>query len=184
MASSSASSDSTNPFAVGDYNFSTWRTFFNIAFCKFGLVDHIDGTIDACLMIDDAEWTQIDTCIVSWLYSMLSFNLLSAVIQSHDNAYTAWTAISSQFVNNIVQRAVQPRQAFHTLYQADISITECCGKIKVQVDKLHDVRSPLTNQDLVVNLLSGLNDKFTHCISTISSSRPPMTFLQARSVLL
>ncbi|CAN6218245.1 unnamed protein product [Urochloa humidicola] len=51
---------------LGDSNFSTWRTFFLIAFRKFGVLDHVDGTRFSNLMLDDAEWTQIDTCIVSW----------------------------------------------------------------------------------------------------------------------
>jgi len=38
-------------------------------------------------MIADTEWTQVDSCIVSWLY-------------------TAWTTIGSQFLDNIVQRTV------------------------------------------------------------------------------
>jgi hypothetical protein len=50
---------------LGDSNFGTWRTFFNIAFRKFGLVDHVDGTVDARAMLANAEWTPIDTCIVS-----------------------------------------------------------------------------------------------------------------------
>ncbi|RLM54454.1 hypothetical protein C2845_PM10G06350 [Panicum miliaceum] len=183
MASSSASSDDTNPFAtapvpisvataqlinikshvpvtldLGDSNFGTWRTFFNITFRKFGLMDHVDGTVNAHAMLADAEWTQIDTCIVSWLYTTLSYDLLSAVIHPTDNAYGAWTAIGSQFLDNVVQCTVQARQAFHALHQADMTITEYCGKIKVLSDTLRDVGSPLTNQDLVVNLLSGLND--------------------------
>ncbi|CAO2169742.1 unnamed protein product [Urochloa humidicola] len=65
---------------LGDSNFSTWRTFFLIMFRKFDVLDHVDGTRFSNLMLDDAEWTQIDTCIVSWLYSTLSSDLLSAVI--------------------------------------------------------------------------------------------------------
>lgn len=164
---------------LGDSNFSTWRIFFNIAFRKFGLVDHIDGTVDAHAMLGDAEWTQIDTCIVSWLYSTLSVDLLRAVLQPDDNAYTAWTSIASQFLDNAVQRTMQARQALHALHQADMSITEYCGQLKSLADTLRDVGSPLTDQDLVVNLLSGLNEKFANCVSNIWSSRPPMTFLQA-----
>ncbi|XP_025828611.1 uncharacterized protein LOC112903573 [Panicum hallii] len=209
MALSSTSSDDSNPFAtesvaisaatlqlinikshvpvtldLGDSNFGTWRTFFNIAFRKFGLVDHVDGTIDARAMLADAEWTQIDTCIVSWLNTTLSYDILSAVIQPNDNAYATWTAIGSQFLDNIVQCTVQARQAFHALSQGDMTVTEYCGKIKTLADTLHDVGSPLTDQELVINLLSGMNDKFAHCIPTILASRPPMTFLQAWSFLL
>jgi len=52
---------------LGDSKFGTWRTYFNIAFRKFGLVDHVDGTTDARLMRANAEWSQIDVCIVSAL---------------------------------------------------------------------------------------------------------------------
>lgn len=52
---------------LDDSKFGTWRTYFNIAFRKFGLVDHVDGTTDARLMRANAEWSQIDVCIVSTL---------------------------------------------------------------------------------------------------------------------
>ncbi|CAN6235651.1 unnamed protein product [Urochloa humidicola] len=209
MESSSSSSGDTNPFAVGsvaisaataqlinikshvpvtldlgDSTFGTWRTFFNIAFRKFGLVDHVDGSTDARLMIHDAEWTQIDTCIVSWLYATLSTDLLTAVLQPEDDAYTAWNAICNQFLDNAIQRTALVRQAFHALHQADMSVTKYCGQIKTMANKLRDVGSPLLDQELVIALLSGLNDKFAHCISTISAARPPMKFLQAQSFLL
>lgn len=168
---------------LGNSNFSTWRTFFLIAFRKFGILDHVDGTRLSQLMLDDAEWTQVDTCIVSWLYTTLSPDL-SAVIQPADDAYTAWTAITDQFLDNVVQRTVQARQAFHALSQEDMTITEYCGKIKVLSDTLRDVGAPVSDPDLVVSLLSDLNDKFGNCITNISAARPGMTFRQGRSFLL
>ena len=65
-----------------------------------------------------------------------------------------------------------------------MSITAYCGRLKELADNLRELGSPLSNPDLVVILLSGLNDKFASCISTISASNPPMTFLQAQSFLL
>ena len=100
---------------VGDSNFTIWRTFFNIVFRKFDIEDHIDGTVDSRAMLLDTEWTQIDTCIVSWLYTTLSPELLSAVLQPRDDAYTAWTSIGSQFLDNIVQRTIQLCQRLHAL---------------------------------------------------------------------
>jgi hypothetical protein len=202
--SASSSSSGTNPFAaatavaisaataqlinikshvpvmldLGDSNFGTWRTFFLIAFRKFSVLDHID------LMLDDAEWTQIDTCIVSWLYTTLSSDLLSVVIQPTDDAYTTWTAITDQFLDNVVYRTVQARQQFHGLHQGDMTITTYCGQLKVLTDTLRDIGAPVSDPDLVVSLLSGLNDKFANCVTTISAARPRMTFRQARSFLL
>ena len=82
-----------------------------------------------------------------------------------------------------MQHTVQLRQALHALCQGDLTVTEYCGQLKDLVDKLRDVGAALTDQDLVINLLSGLNDKFAICIPKISDSRLPMTFLQARSFL-
>ncbi|CAN6321064.1 unnamed protein product [Urochloa humidicola] len=208
MASSSSSSGNTNPFAVdpvaisasvaqlinikshvpvtldqADPSFSTWCTFFHIALRKFGLMDHIDGTVDSRLKFDDPEWHQIDSCIVSWLYATLSSDLLSAVIQPDDDAYTAWRSITSLFLDNVVQRATQARQRLHALSQGDLSVGEYCGKIKHIADTLRDVGAPLTDQELVITLLGGLSDKLAHCAPTISTSRPPMRFNDARSFL-
>ena len=74
---------------LGTSNFSTWRSFFNIAFRKFGLLDHVDGTTEARQMCHDHEWMQIDTCIISWLYTTLSTDLLNAVVQPDHDALSA-----------------------------------------------------------------------------------------------
>ena len=112
---------------VGDSNFTIWRTFFNIVFRKFGIKDHVDGTVDARAMLLNTEWTQIDTCIASWLYTMLFAELLSTVVQPHDNTYTVWTSIGSQFLDNIVQRTIQLWQALHALCQGDLMVIEYCN---------------------------------------------------------
>jgi hypothetical protein len=48
-------------------NFRQWRSFIEVTIKKFGLLDHIDGSVDAAAMFGDAEWLQVDACIVSWL---------------------------------------------------------------------------------------------------------------------
>lgn len=53
-------------------NFRQWRSYFELTFHKFGLLDHIDGTVDAAAKFDDPEWLQVDACIVSWLYNTIS----------------------------------------------------------------------------------------------------------------
>ncbi|CAN6237759.1 unnamed protein product [Urochloa humidicola] len=50
-------------------NYTQWSVFLDNTLLKFGLIDHVDGTVDARLRLHDAEWTQIDHCVVSWLYS-------------------------------------------------------------------------------------------------------------------
>jgi hypothetical protein len=49
-----------------------WCSFFELKFKKFGLINHVDGTVDTAAMIDNPEWIQINSYIVSWLYSTMS----------------------------------------------------------------------------------------------------------------
>ena len=154
MATPPSSSDNSNPFAVGldpapppastlvllnirshvpvvlnadEGNFRQWRNFFELTLQKFGLYSHIDGTIDAAAMIDNPEWLQIDSCIVSWLYSNVSKEIWSDVNKTGATAYSAWTAIAGQFLDHSLQRAVYIQQEFHSLYQGDMNISEYCG---------------------------------------------------------
>jgi hypothetical protein len=47
-----------------DGNFRQWRSFFELTFKKLGLVNNIDGSVDAAAMIDDPEWLQVDTALL------------------------------------------------------------------------------------------------------------------------
>jgi hypothetical protein len=64
---------------MDESNFCQWRTFFDLTFKKFGLTNHIDGTLDAILMQDGVKWLQIYSCIASWLYTTVSKDIMDAV---------------------------------------------------------------------------------------------------------
>lgn len=51
-------------------------------------------------------------------------------------------------------------------------------------NNLRDVGQPVSEPNQVLNLLRGLNPKYRHAISAITSCQPPHTFLSARSHLL
>jgi hypothetical protein len=65
------------------------RTFLDLTFKKFGLTNHIDGSIDAILMQDEVEWLQIDSCITSWLYTTVSKDIMDAVYHPQQSAFSA-----------------------------------------------------------------------------------------------
>jgi hypothetical protein len=60
----------------GDTMFSAWSAFFDANLHKFGLIDHVDGTVNAQNMWHNTEWMQIDQCIVSWLYTSITSGLM------------------------------------------------------------------------------------------------------------
>ena len=163
--------------SADDGNFRQWRSFFDLAIKKFGLVNHIDGTVDAAAMIDDPEWFQIDSCIVSWLYTAMSKEIWSDVNKPGATAYSAWTSITGQFLDNSLQRAVYAQQEFHSLFQGDMNISEYCGRLKRLADTLYDCGAAVSDPALVINTLRGLNNKFSQAIAVLSTMTPPPTFL-------
>jgi hypothetical protein len=70
-----------------DYGDSTWSTFFDAIFCKFGLLDHVDGSVDVQTMWHNVKWLQIDQAIVSWLYTSITPNLMQMVQAPNRTAY-------------------------------------------------------------------------------------------------
>ncbi|XP_066372714.1 uncharacterized protein [Miscanthus floridulus] len=165
-------------------NFRQWRSFTELAIKKFGLFDHIDGTVDAAAMIDDPEWLQVDACVVSWLYNTISKEIWNDVNRPNASAHSVWLAITGQFLDNSLQRAVYAQQEFHSLFQGDMGIAEYCGKLKRLADTLYDCGAAVSDPALVINTLRGLNNKFSQAIAVLSTMKPPPTFLYTKSYLL
>lgn len=165
-------------------NFRQWRSFMEVTLKKFGLLNHIDGSVDAAAMFDDPEWLQVDACIVSWLYTTISKEIWNDVNRPNATAYTLWRAITGQFLDNSLQRAVYAQQEFHSLFQGDMSIAEYCGNLKRLADTLYDCGAAVSDPALVINTLRGLNNKFSQAIAVLSVMNPPPTFLYTKSYLL
>jgi len=165
-------------------NFRQWRSFIELTIKKFRLLDHIDGTVDAAAMIDDAEWLQVDACVVSWLYTTVCKEIWNDVNCPNATAFSVWNAIIGQFLDNSLQRAVYAQQEFHSLFQGDMGVAEYCGKLKRLADQLYDCGAAVSDTALVINTLRGLNNKFSQAIAVLSTMTPPPTFLYTKSYLL
>jgi hypothetical protein len=109
---------------------------------------------------------------------------MDAVYKPRNSAYGVWISICGLFLDNNLQRAVYAQQEFHSLYQGGMSIFEYCGHLKRLADTLYDVGAAVTDQNLVINTLRGLNPSFSQAIIVLGAQRPPPTFLFVRSYLL
>ncbi|XP_062217619.1 uncharacterized protein LOC133917779 [Phragmites australis] len=98
--------------------------------------------------------------------------------------YVIWSAIVDLFRDHQLHRAVYLEAEFRSLYQGDLSITDYTAKLKELADTLRDLGQPVSEPSQVLNMLRGLNGKYRHTISAITSRQPPHTFLSARSFLL
>nr|XP_034601191.1 putative lysozyme-like protein [Setaria viridis] len=68
--------------------------------------------------------------------------------------------------------------------QGDSSIAEYCSRMKTLADTLHNVGHPVQDSQLVLNLLLGLNPRFSNTSNDIANSTASFpSFTQARDML-
>jgi hypothetical protein len=64
----------------------------------------------------------IDHCVVRWLYTTVSPELLDVIMQPEDTALTMWTALQELFRDNQLARAVFIDPEYRALVQGDMTV--------------------------------------------------------------
>ena len=164
-------------------NYPEWRCFFDSVVGKFGLHSHLAAAPTAADRADP-DWVMIDQCLVNWMYNTISRDVLRIVRVPGATAFTIWAAIVDLFRDHQMHRAVYLEAEYRSLYQGDLNITDYTAKLKELSDALRDLGHTVSEPSQVLNMLRGLNGKYRHTISAITSKQPPHTFLSARSFLL
>ncbi|XP_044394502.1 vacuolar protein sorting-associated protein 37C [Triticum aestivum] len=166
-------------------NYTLWLSFMNALLQSFAITDHVDGSVDARSRRSDPIWTQIDWCIIRWLYGSVSKDIAAAIRVDNPTAYILWTAIRTLFLSNRTQQGVHALEEFHSLFQGHLSIQEYCTRLKTIADTLADCGLRQDDKAIVTNMIRGLSRKFDHAVAvlTYDETKQP-TFLQARTYLL
>ncbi|XP_074287918.1 uncharacterized protein LOC141613082 [Silene latifolia] len=134
---------------------------------------------------DEKElWETLDATVLQWIYSTVTTELLENIVETDSTAMDTWDRLADMFQDNKNSRAVTLEQEFSLVAMADFpSATAYCQRLKSLADQLKNVRSPLSNSRLVLQLVSGLTPAYNN-VGTIIRQRDPLpTFYQARSML-
>ncbi|XP_062230278.1 uncharacterized protein LOC133927982 [Phragmites australis] len=125
-------------------NYMQWSTFFLIVFRKFGLTNHV--SVDSKGHHDVEERVQIDTTIISWVYTTISAKILDIIIQPNDTAYAIWHKVEDLFQDNEMTRHYN-------------RINLPCRPISTDYDRTRtdEVSVPIHNFSRSINDRAGLN---------------------------
>lgn len=85
-------------------------------------------------------------------------------------ACAIWTAVVGLFPTNKELHAVFLSHLFHSTVQGAFSANKCCKSMKVLTDSLHDVSHIVSEAQLVLDLLRGLNLGFSTTVNTLFSA--------------
>jgi hypothetical protein len=161
--------------------YSRWRTIFLNTVAKYAL---------DCLVLSDDDfstdphWHHMDCTVKSWLYGTVSPDLIEAVSTASPTSRSIWLGLEDQFIGNKETRAILLDAEFRTLVQGDLSITDYCNKMKRMADALGTLGEPVLDRTLVLNVLRGLNERYSHMAALIKRTRPFPSYSDVRADLL
>ena len=161
-------------------NYSTWRTLFELTFCKFGVSDHILGAPRP----HDPQWVQDDAFICSWLFNRVSPEILGLVHQRNPTAADVWRAIATLFLDNAETQAVFIGSDFRSLMQGDMPMLRFFARLKEYADQLADLGCPVDDKAQVMNMFRGLNPRYFYAIPILTMQLPFPSFLRCRAFLI
>lgn len=118
-----------------------WRKQFLITIGMFSLIAHVLQDLRAPGYPD---WARMDCVVRSWIYGMLSNELVDTVMVPSATPCSVYLAIESQFLGYHETRALLLNARFRTFIQGDLSITDYCRCLKAMADALGDLIEHVT----------------------------------------
>ncbi|XP_076937369.1 uncharacterized protein LOC143604938 [Bidens hawaiensis] len=178
----------------GQYN--SWVELFTIHCTVFQVLDHIiPPTTQPSKPATEANkgkapeslvsWERLDAIIKQWLYSTISNDLLLTVIKRNGTAMETWESIAQLFQDNQAQRALILKNRFlSTKVESFPNVSTYCQELKVLSDQLANLNAPVSDPDLVLQLINGLaHSPYDSIGMIISQTKPLPNFFEARSRL-
>ncbi|XP_066392627.1 uncharacterized protein [Miscanthus floridulus] len=166
---------------VDSGNFNHWRDQFLLILGKFSLQDHIREEPPAPIPPD---WARMDCVVKSWIVATLTDDPGEIISAQGSTARHAWLVVESQFLGNREARSIHLETRFHNLVQGNLSVTDYCRKLKKMADDLTALGEVVTDHTLILNVIHGLNERFSHVGTLLRRARPFPTFLEARDDLI
>ncbi|XP_057518385.1 uncharacterized protein LOC130799300 [Amaranthus tricolor] len=175
--------------------YSTWAELFKVHAKSHKVLHHIippakgkekAKTKDSSSTDDDDEdmWSTLDATVLSWIYATISNDLLHTIIEPDATSMEAWNRLRDIIQDNKHSRAVTLEHDFSTTQMAHYpNASAYCQRLKSLADQLRNVGAPMSDNRLVLQLVSGLTSAFRGVGTLIRQSDPLPPFYQARSML-
>ncbi|XP_022024118.1 uncharacterized protein LOC110924417 [Helianthus annuus] len=171
-------------------HYTTWSELFKIHCKAYQVFDHLKPRPTASSSDKDREtassesWERLDSIVLQWIYGTISTDLLHTILKPDTNAYDAWSALANLFQDNKATRTIDFNNKFATTRLDQFpTMSAYCQAMKVIYDQLQNVGSPITDEQLVLQLLTGLTEQYEGIAMIIQQTKPLPDFYDARSRL-
>ena len=170
----------------------TWSELLKIHARAYQVLDHILPPSAEQLkhasshsITDPALWSRVDAIVLQWIYGTISEDLLNTILERDSTAALAWERLKDIFSDNKNSRALYLEQEFSKVQMEDFAdASSYCQHLKSLSDQLSNVGAPVSNERLVLQLLSGLTEAYAGVGSQIRHGDTLPLFYKARSMLV
>jgi len=131
-----------------------------LALERYSLTDHVLSDEVSAV----PAWRRMDAIIRSWLFGTLTAELQETVRVRDDTARITWLRLDQHFRGNHETRALHLDADFRIFEQGDLSITDYCRKMLSMADDLSDLGEVVHDRTLILNMLLGLDEKYSYIV--------------------
>ncbi|KAM2404193.1 hypothetical protein ACFXTH_031537 [Malus domestica] len=180
-----------------DDNFVKWSFQFQSVLRGYDLFDHYTGD-DPCPLrfVIDAEagvtnevtvvykdWVKKDLALLSLLIATLSDDVMEHIIRCK-TACEAWTCLQERFASVSMVRINQLKSELHTIQKGGESVDRFLLQVKAIKDQLVSAGERITENDFLIDVLSGLPHEFEMIKTVILARDSPISYKDLRAQLL
>nr|XP_016475485.1 PREDICTED: uncharacterized protein LOC107797135 [Nicotiana tabacum] len=151
--------------------------------CPNRTIVKYDGT--SALNSAFQQWIQLDSIVLSWIQSTISQEILQAILRPNHSLTSgvAWLEIKRLFRDQVSSQTLQLKVQFHNLKKGDLSINDYVHRLKSIADALISIENPISETELVLQILSGLPPDYMSVSTSISTRVTLLSFVETRSLL-
>ncbi|XP_021996258.1 uncharacterized protein LOC110893457 [Helianthus annuus] len=154
-------------------HYTTWSELFKIQCKSFQVYDHLQPRVTD---------TSSSSTTSSDKEKDKEKGQAPNIFRSPAHDYDAWTALANLFQDNKASRTIDLNNRFaSTLLDQFPSMTAYCQAMKVIYDQLTNIGSPITDEQLVLQILTGLTEQYESVVLIIQQTKPLPTFYETRS---
>nr|GEW33621.1 putative reverse transcriptase domain-containing protein [Tanacetum cinerariifolium] len=140
--------------------------------------------VEAKTTSTNPKWCQLDDLIKMWILGSLCDFLQEQVITTPGNAKALWDHLKYLFHDNKDVRAINLDNEFRSIKFGKMTVNEYCAKIKSMANRLKNLDCQVSEKNLVIYAVNGLDSRFATLVEIIRRREPHPTFETVRNMLL
>ncbi|KAJ9546285.1 hypothetical protein OSB04_018828 [Centaurea solstitialis] len=175
-------------------NFTVWRKQVQSTLIGLDLYKYLDGTLKPPSKVttdkektspnpDYLLWFRQDQILISALLGSCS-DSIQPIISSADTAQEAWERLNSSYASASRSRIISLKSKLVNNPRGNRSITDYLHSMRAIADDLALAQNPVTEEDLLVHILSQLGDEYTTIAAALKVRDNPISYPELFDKLL